>query len=125
MAVTPGIVKKFLFVNRKAPHGTIYALEALEVVLAAAAFEQAVSLAFLDDGVYQLARGQEAAGIGRKTFAPAYRALKDYDIEKIYVEQESLVARGLSAEELLVPVTLLTQPQMAELMESQDVVLSF
>jgi hypothetical protein len=26
-------VKKFMFVNRKAPHGTIYALESLEVVL--------------------------------------------------------------------------------------------
>ena len=26
-------VKKFMFVNRKAPYGTIYALESLEVVL--------------------------------------------------------------------------------------------
>ena len=45
-----GIVKKFIYVNRKAPHGTIYAHEALEVVLIAAAFEQDVSLAFIDDG---------------------------------------------------------------------------
>ena len=42
--------KKFLYVNRKAPYGTIYALESLEVVLIGAAFEQDVSLAFLDDG---------------------------------------------------------------------------
>ena len=28
-----GIAKKFLYVNRKAPYGTIYALESLEVVL--------------------------------------------------------------------------------------------
>ncbi len=34
--------KKFLYVNRKAPHGTIYALESLEVVLIGAAFEQDV-----------------------------------------------------------------------------------
>ena len=27
-----GVVKKFMFVNRKAPHGTVYALEGLEVV---------------------------------------------------------------------------------------------
>ena len=46
-----GIVKKFIYVNRKAPHGTIYAHEALEVVLIAAAFEQDVSLAFIDDEV--------------------------------------------------------------------------
>ena len=28
-----GVAKKFLYVNRKAPYGTIYALESLEVVL--------------------------------------------------------------------------------------------
>ena len=49
-----GKIRKFIYVNRKAPHGTIYAHEALEVVLIAAAFEQDVSLAFIDDGVYQL-----------------------------------------------------------------------
>ena len=38
-----GIIKKFIYVNRKAPHGTIYAHEALEVVLIAAAFEHRVS----------------------------------------------------------------------------------
>ncbi|MCK5718157.1 MAG: DsrE family protein, partial [Thiomargarita sp.] len=48
------VIKKFLYVNRKAPYGTIYALESLEVVLIGAAFDQDVSLAFIDDGVYQL-----------------------------------------------------------------------
>ena len=60
---TSGVVKKFLYVNRKAPYGTIYALESLEVVLIAAAFDQDVSLAFLDDGVYQIAKGQHTKGI--------------------------------------------------------------
>ena len=46
-----GDIKKFMYVNRKAPYGTIYALESLEVVLIGAAFDQDVSLAFLDDGV--------------------------------------------------------------------------
>ena len=32
-----GPVKRFLFVNRKAPYGTVYALESLEVVLISAA----------------------------------------------------------------------------------------
>ena len=49
-----GVVKKFLYINRRAPHGSIYAHEALEVVLIGAAFDQDVSLAFIDDGVYQL-----------------------------------------------------------------------
>lgn len=118
-------VKKFMFVNRKAPHGTIYALEALEVVLITAAFDQDVSLVFLDDGVYQLKKGQQTKGIETKNFSSAYRALEGYDIEKLYVEKESLEARGLSEADLLVDVTVLGRAEMGELMDQQDVVLSF
>ena len=53
------IVKKFMYLNRRAPYGTIYAWESLEVVLIGAAFDQEVSLMFLDDGVYQLTKGQD------------------------------------------------------------------
>ena len=95
------VVKKFLYVNRKAPYGTIYALESLEVVLIGAAFEQDVSLAFLDDGVYQLVQGQDTGSIGMKNFSPTYRALGDYEVTKLYVERESLEERGLSADDLM------------------------
>jgi sulfur relay protein TusC/DsrF len=61
--------KKFMFVNRKAPYGTIYALESLEVVLITATFDQDVSLAFLDDGVYELVKGQDTKAIGIKNHA--------------------------------------------------------
>lgn len=118
-------IKKFMFVNRKAPHGTIYALESLEVVLITAAFDQDVSLVFLDDGVYQLKKGQQTKGIATKNFSPAYRALEGYDVEKLYVEKESLEARGLSEADLLVDVIVLGCKEMGELMDQQDVVLSF
>ena len=120
-----GVVKKFMFVNRKAPYGTIYALESLEVVLISAAFDQDVSLAFLDDGVYQLKKGQQTKGIETKNFSPTYRALDGYDIEKLYVEREAMDARGLVEEDLLVDVTVLSRQEMGALMEQMDVVLSF
>jgi len=120
-----GVVKRFLFVNRKAPYGTIYALEALEVVLISAAFDQDVSLAFLDDGVYQVQAGIDSAGIGMKNFSPTYRALDDYDITKLYVERESLVERGLSTESFVVPVTVVGREELAAIMAAQDVILSF
>ena len=122
---TGGKVKKFLYVNRKAPYGTIYGLESLEVVLIGAAFEQDVSLAFVGDGVYQLAKGQDTKGLEVKNFSPAFRALEDYDVTKLYVDEESLRARGLSAEDLTVPVEVVSAERMGEIMESQDVVLSF
>jgi tRNA 2-thiouridine synthesizing protein C len=121
----PGTIKKFMYVNRKAPYGTIYALESLEVVLIAAAFEQDVSMAFIDDGVYQLKKGQDTQGIGMKNFSPTYRALEGYDVEKLYVEAESLAERGLSEDDLLVPVEVMGREALAELMDEQDVILSF
>ena len=123
--MSEGIVKKFMFVNRKAPYGTIYALESLEVVLITAAFDQDVSVVFVDDGVYQLKKGQQTKGIETKNFSPTYRALEGYDIEKLYVEKESLDARGLTEDDLLVDVAVLSSAEMGALMDQQDVVLSF
>ena len=131
--------KKFLYINRKAPHGTIFALESLEVVLIGAAFEQDVSLAFVDDGVYQLIQGQDTSGIGTKNFSPTYKALGDYDISKIYVEQESLDMRGLSKDDLM-PLTyededddwaekdsirVVSSAELADIIDQQDVILNF
>ena len=120
-----GTAKKFLYVNRKPPHGTIYALESLEVVLIAAAFEQDVSLAFIGDGVYQLVKGQDTKALEVKNFSSTYRALDDYDVNKLYVDENSLRERGLGAEDLVVPVEIVNAARMAEIMDRQDVILSF
>ena len=120
-----GVVKKFLYVNRKAPHGTIYALEGLEVVLIGAAFNQDVSLAFLGDGVFQLVKGQDTKALEVKNFSPAFRALEDYDVTKLYVERAALQERGLTESDLMVPVEVVNAERMAEIMASQDVILNF
>ena len=69
-----------------------------------AAFEKDVTLAFIDDGVYQLLQNQDSSAIATKNFAPTFRALGDYDVNKIYVERESLEMRGLSKDDLM-PLT--------------------
>jgi len=120
----PAVVKRFMYVNRRAPYGTIYALECLEVVLVAAAFDQDVSVVFLDDGVCQLKKNQDTTGIGMKNFSKTYGALDDYDVEKIFVEKESLEARGLTADDLVIPVEVLAADELREVMAQQDIVIS-
>jgi tRNA 2-thiouridine synthesizing protein C len=131
--------KKFMYINRKAPYGTIYALESLEVVLIGAAFDQDVSLAFIGDGVYQLTIGQNTKAIGQKNFSTVYMALGDYDVNKIYVEKESLEERGLTLDDLqhLVwedededyaekdSIRLVSRSELSDVLDDQDVVLSF
>ena len=133
------VVKKFMYMNRKAPYGTIYALESLEVVLIAAAFDQDVSLVFADDGVYQLMKGQNTEEIGMKNFSPTYSALGDYDIKRIYIEKESLQERGLCLQDLQElkyededddwaekdAIILVSRQELAEVIDQQDVVFSF
>ncbi len=132
-------IKKFMYVNRRAPYGTIYAWESLEVVLIGAAFDQDVSLLFMDDGVFQLVKGQDTAEVEMKNFSPTYQALGDYDVTKLYVEKESLEERGLTLEDLM-PLTyededddwaekdsikVVSRAEMADIMDEQDVLFSF
>ncbi len=137
--IDANIRKKLMFVNRKAPYGTIYALEALEVVLISAAFEQEVSLAFLDDGVFQLMQGQDTKAIGMKNFSPTYRALGDYEVTKLYVEKESLDERGLQPADLMdityededadyeekPSIQVVSRAELTDIMSQQDVLLNF
>ncbi len=131
-------IKKFMFVNTKAPYGTVYALESLEVVLISAAFDQDVSIVFCDDGIFQIAKNQNTEASGMKNFSPAYKALGDYDINKLYVEKESLEERGLTLDNLMdltyededddwaekPSIKLVTRAELADLMDEQDVVIS-
>ncbi len=132
-------IKKFLYLNRRAPYGTIYAWESLEVVLIGAAFDQDVSLAFVDDGVYEIVKGQDTDGIGMKNFSPTYSALGDYDVTKLYVEKESLEERGLTVDDLMDlkwededddwaekdSIQVVTRSELAKIIDGQDVVFSF
>jgi tRNA 2-thiouridine synthesizing protein C len=77
------ITKKFMYLNRKSSYGTVYAIESLEVVLIAAAFEQDVSLTFVDDGVYQIVNGQNTDGIGMKNFSKTYHAISVLTINNL------------------------------------------
>ena len=133
------VVKKFMYLNRKAPYGTIYAWESLEVVLIGAAFDQEVSLMFMDDGVYQLTNAQDTSEIGMKNFSPTYRTLGDYEVKNIYVDRASMEARGLTQEDLVQVawedwetgeekdniVEVVDPARVAALMEESDVIFSF
>lgn len=117
-------VKKFMFVNRRAPYGTVYALEGIELVLITGAFDQDVSVLFLEDGVFQIVKGQDTKAINMKNFSPTFRALEGYDIEKLYVEKESAEARGLTEDDFVVPVQILPASEISALMAEQDVIMS-
>ena len=133
------VTKKFIYLNRKSSYGTVYAIESLEVVLIAAAFEQDVSLAFIDDGIYQIVEGQNTDAIGIKNFSKTYHALGDYDINKLYVSAESLAERGLTQDDIMPlmyededndwtekpSIKIVSNAELTKIISEQDVCLSF
>ena len=117
------IIKNFMFVMRRAPHGTIYTYEGLEMVLITAAYEQDISIAFIDDGVYSLIKYQDTDELQIKGYVKTFTALDDYEVEKLYVDRQSLEERGLSKDDLIVDVEVLESAEIGKLMEEQDVVI--
>lgn len=118
--------KKILFITRHAPYGTSIAREALDAVLTTAAYDQDLSLLFIDDGVFQLLPNQQASAIGQKSFASMLPALPLYEVENIFVHLDSLQTRGISKNELLLnSVQIIDSNTVSALLAQQDHLLSF
>jgi tRNA 2-thiouridine synthesizing protein C len=117
--------RKIMFVNRKAPHGSIYAYEGMEVVLIFGAYDQEISAVFLDDAVYSLKKGQDTSEIGTKEFSATYRVFEAYGVEQIYVDKESLEQRGLTEDDLVMDVEVVDSAAIQKAMSQQDVLLPF
>ncbi|VAX19068.1 tRNA 5-methylaminomethyl-2-thiouridine synthase subunit TusC [hydrothermal vent metagenome] len=118
-------VKKIMFVMRKAPHGTIYSYEGLETVLIMAAYEQDITMTFIGDGVFALLKDQNTEKLGIKGFIKTYGALEDYDVEKIFVDRESMERRGVKSEDFAIPVEVKEAEEIGKLMEEQHALITY
>jgi tRNA 2-thiouridine synthesizing protein C len=116
-------MKKYLFVLRKPPHSGAYIQELLDIILTTAAFDQSVSLLLMDEGVFTLKDHQRPETIGFKDTAAIFKVLEMYDVNTIYVEKESLQERGLSIENLFLPVIPVQRKNTSLLMTQFDVII--
>jgi tRNA 2-thiouridine synthesizing protein C len=114
-----------LFVCRRPPYGSSLAREALDVALAAAAFDQPVAMLFLGDGVLQLLSQQKADAIEQKPLDKQLGALPLYDIDQLYVDAEALRERKLLLVDLALPAQPLSVAEITALLAGHDVVLGF
>jgi tRNA 2-thiouridine synthesizing protein C len=92
------------------------------MALASAVFEQDVNYVFLDDGVYQLLKGQDGAAIQSKTLGNALETLALYGIESVYADQQSLKGRSIDSSDLLPGMQLIDSDAVSKLIENSDTV---
>lgn len=126
---------KLMITVRKAPHGTIYVHEAVEIMFIMASFDMDLSVVFLDDGVYALKQGQDTKELGIKGFSASLGALADWDVKNVYVEEKALKDRNIDSsslisigeddetDEILHPQVLSTA-ELKQMMHSQDSIMS-
>ena len=81
-------MRSVLYLVRKPPGGL--ANEMIDMMLVSGVFEQPARVLFLDDGVRQLASGQDATLVDRKDTAKALGALPAYDVDELFAHAGSL-----------------------------------
>jgi tRNA 2-thiouridine synthesizing protein C len=102
-----------------APYGSRIAKDSLDVALVLAAFEQQPAVLFVDEGVLQLLPTSQTPS-SHKHIGKIISALEMYDINEIWVEQESLDLFGISEDELSQSVTVITRSNIAQLCAQYD-----
>src|SRR5690606_14300097 len=99
------------------------AREALDVALSAAAFGVPCGILFMDDGVFQLIKGQDAAQIAQKSLAANMQALPLYGVEDVLVCQHSLGDRGVQANRCMRDARVRSNAEVGARIEEYDRVL--
>lgn len=117
--------KRILIICRQAPYANSLAREALDIALATSIFEQELALLFLSDGVWQLHNKQDSKSLSAKNHGKIISALPLYDINKIYIDQQALDQRQLSADDLLIEATALNNEDISAFIENFDIILNF
>jgi len=108
------------FISRRAPHGEDFPRACLDMVMAAAVFDQAVNYVFMDDGVYQLLAGQEPEAVRARNLAAQFTALSLYGVENVFADRQSLLERGLENADFTIPVDVVDNACLRQLVSDSD-----
>jgi len=118
-------MEKVIVMLRKAPYGSVYSAEAFRTIMGIGVFEMDICVAFIDDGVYALVKGQNPEKLDMKPLGDGFPMLKDFDVKRFVVHDESLSERGISVDDLVLDVEMANSAQIAELFNEYGKVLPF
>lgn len=117
-------MRNILVLQRHSPFNTSNGREALDMALALAAVEHCVSLLFCADAVFQLLPTAENADFKLKIYPRSFKLFDLYDIEQVYVCQQSLSERGISLNQLSIAVTALNIDEIQHVLSLQHQIIS-
>lgn len=113
-------MKKIAIINRQSTFNHPTPRESLDLALIFAAFDQQVSVIFVDDGVYQLLDNQQPELLENKDFLATMKVFELYDIERVVVSRDDMACRGVADSALSMDVAPLSNQQIAQLLTTFD-----
>ena len=121
--------KKILILSRHSPYATSFAFEAFDMLAIAITYNEKVDLLLSDDGVYQLMSNQQPQSIAQKNISKMLASLAHFDLNKIYVDETSLINRGLNEDKLVkfedIEFVYLSKLQIKNKLKQTDIVINF
>lgn len=117
-------MKKYLFILSRAAHSGVYLQETLDVILTTAAFDQSVSILLVDAGVFNLKKNQQTTDLNLKDTCSIFAALELYDVNTIYVEDESMKEFGIDEKDLAINTKNIKRTDIGLLMRQFDIIYS-
>ena len=117
--------KSIAILNTSAPYSSPNAKDALDIALILGSYEQDTTLFFVGDGVWQLIDNQQPELLDVKNFLKTFSAFEFYDLDKVYVCEQSLTDRGLATNFHIENVKVLPQDDFNEKIHQQDIIYKF
>lgn len=118
-------MSKLGFIFNTPPHSSASGREGLDALLAASAYTEDIRVLFVKDGVYQLVSKQQPDAIKSRDYIATFKMLELYDIDDIYICEESLIARQVSNKKLIIEAKLVSTVEIQKLVSECSKVLIF
>lgn len=113
-------MQNIAIIQRQSPFNTSAGRESFDLVLALAAVEYKLLLIFSSDAVYQLMSVDQHNKFPLKRYQQGFKLFDLYDIDQIYVCQQSLQQRQLTIKDIVVPAQQVTASQLQQLLADQQ-----
>ena len=126
MPVEAAAERPVLLLFRRPPYGTVFPAEGLRMAEALLAFQVPVKAVFLEDGVFNLVKGQGNARLNFGDLGAAFAGLVGSGLPELLVLQEDLTARRIQLGDLVdAQVRAIRVTELRALVEEAKVVMPF
>ncbi len=117
-------MKKYLLIFQHAPFANYSGIEGVELALTLSAFEQTVSLLFVDAGVLQLVNDKQSTLIQNKDPCKVLAGLDLFEIKQVFALQSALLKYDLAPSKLICNPAIINEQNIANLIAQHDIVLT-